>query len=295
MMTDMTKERPPSSQLPATPLSAAEWSSARGDKWNQHRVGMEATIAPVDEPLIQALDLAAPCRIADIGCGGGATTMKISRRAPAGSTVHGFDISQTMVAGAQARIPPGEFSVAFHVADVAQAPAPAQPYERLASRFGIMFFDDPPAAFANLAHWLMPGGRFAFAVWGDPAQNPCMTAVGEVLADFLTLPKPDRAAPGPFRYADPEKFCSLLDQAGFSEMEVRDWRGTLPTGGGLPAAEAAHFVLSAFGSYGDQLKQAGDTVFDEAHQALTARYSRHMQDGIVQLDAYIHVICGNRQ
>ena len=64
-----------------------------------------------------------------------------------------------------------------------------RPYDRLVSRLGMMFFEDPPAAFANLARWLAPGERFAFAVWGRPAENPWMTTVPEVVAEIIRARK----------------------------------------------------------------------------------------------------------
>ena len=144
--------------------SASDWALARGEKWRDQLTGMEAMLAPVDEPLIHALHLDAPYRVADIACGGGGTTLQILRRAPAGSVVHGFDISPALIELARDRAWP-DGRIVFEIADVATAPAPAEPYDRLVSRFGVMFFDDPPVAFANLAPWLAPGGRFAFAVW----------------------------------------------------------------------------------------------------------------------------------
>jgi trans-aconitate methyltransferase len=131
---------------------------------------MEATITPVDEPLIRALHLDAPYRIADIGGGAGGSTLEILRRAP-GSVVHDFDISPALIELARARKQPDERAIAFEIAAMATAIAPEEPYDRLASRFGIMFFDDPPAAFANLFYWLAPSGRFAFAVWGCLAEK----------------------------------------------------------------------------------------------------------------------------
>ena len=130
---------------------ASDWSAARGEKWRAQLAGMEAMLTPVNEPLIRALHLDASCRIADIGCGGGGTTLEILRRAPAGGVVHGFDISPALIEFARARKPSDERGIAFEIADMATPTAPEKPYDRLVSRFGIMFFDDPPAAFANLA------------------------------------------------------------------------------------------------------------------------------------------------
>jgi SAM-dependent methyltransferase len=274
--------------------AASDWGTARGEKWRAQLTGMEAMLAPVDPVLIQALHLDAPYRIADVACGGGGTTLEIFRRAPANTIVHGFDISPTLIEVARARTLPDERSIAFKVANIATAPAPEEPYDRLASRFGVMFFDDPQAAFANLLDWLRPGGQFAFAVWGPLAENPWMTSVREVLAEIVDIPPSDPEAPGAFRYAESSKLLTLLDRAGFRELDVRDWRGDLPMGGGMPAAEAAHFALASFSSFSELLAEAGDEVLNNARQSLTAHFSRHQQDGVVRMGARVHIVTGAR-
>jgi len=274
--------------------AASEWATARGEKWRAQLTGMEATIAPVNEPLIRALRLDAPFRIADIGCGGGGTTLEILRRAPAGSVVHGFDISPALVELARTRIRSDERAIAFEIADVATATAAEGPYDRLVSRFAIMFFDDPPAAFANLMRWLAPGGRYAFAAWGPLGENPWMTTVREVVAEVIDIPPPVPEAPGPFRYAEAGKLLALLDRAGFSELEVSDWRGALPVGGGLPPVEAANFALASFSGFSELLAEAGDKALDEARQSLTAHFAQYQRAGAVQMDACVHIFTGTR-
>lgn len=274
--------------------AASDWAAARGEKWCAQLPGMESMLMPIDEPLISALKLDAPCRIAEIGCGGGGTAMEVLRRAPAGSVVHGFDIAPKLIDLARGRPRPGERSIVFEVADMAKA-APERPYDRLISRFGVMFFDEPHAAFANLVRWLEPGGRFAFAVWGRPSDNPWMTSARDVVARLIDMPRPDPEAPGPFRYADSDKLLALLDRAGFAGLDVRDWRGALPIGGCLPPAEAACFALSSFSSLGELLAGAGDAALDEARRSLTACYSRHQRDGAVRMDACVRIFTGTRR
>jgi len=273
--------------------AAFDWAAARGEKWRDSLVGMEAMLAPIDEPLIDALELNAPYRIADIGCGGGGTTLELLRRAPNGSVVHGFDISPVLIESARARAPVTEGALAFALADVATAPPPAAPYDRLVSRFGIMFYDDPPAAFRNLAHWLEPGGRFAFAVWGPHADNAWTAIVRELAAEVSELPKPDPEAPGPYRYAQAEKLFALLESAGFAQLELCDWRGVLPVGGGLPAADAAEFALRSF-SIGEQISAAGSEAFERVRQSLTRRFAEHEENGRVHLPARVHIVTGER-
>jgi SAM-dependent methyltransferase len=275
-------------------ITASDWAAARGEKWRAQVTGMEAMLTPVDEPLIRALHLDAPCRIADIGCGGGGTTLDILRRAPAGSTAHGLDISPALIESARARLRSDEHAVAFEIADMATAAPPEEPYDRLVSRFGIMFFGDPPAAFANLLHWLAPGGQFAFAAWGRQPENPWMASVREVVAEIIDLPQPDPDAPGPFRYAETEKLLTLLDRAGFGELDVDDWRGALLIGGGLRAAEAADFALASFSSFGELLAAAGGQALNDARRSLTERFSREQHDGVVRMDACVHIFTGAR-
>jgi SAM-dependent methyltransferase len=201
------------------------------------------------------------------------TTLKILRRAPAGSIVHGFDLFPALIELACSRKRRDERPIAFEISNMATATGPQEPYGRLVSRFGIMFFDDPLAAFANLVRWLAPGRRFAFAVWGCPAENPWMTSVRQVVAEIIDLPPSDPEAPGPFRYAEADKLLTLLDRAGYGKLDVSDWRGVLPIGGGLPAAEAADFALASFSSFGELLAEAGSEALNNARQSLTARLS----------------------
>ncbi len=272
--------------------TASDWSGARGEKWRVHLTGMEATLTSVNEPLIRALHLHAPCRIADAGCGGGGTTLEILRRAPAGSIVHGFDLSPQLIDAARSRAPSGSGSIRFEIANMATAAPPKELYDRMVSRFGVMFFDDPPAAFSNLARWLARSGRIAFAVWGPLAENPWMTTIRQSVAEVIGLPAPEPDAPGPFRYAEASKLLDMLSRAGFDELNVSDWRGVLPIGGGLAAPEAANFALAAFSSFTELLAEGGDAALHSARKSLTARFSTHQAKGVVQMDACVHVFTG---
>jgi SAM-dependent methyltransferase len=271
--------------------SHINWTNARGGKWRDQLARMEAMLAPIDEPLIRALNLDTPCRIAEVGCGGGGTSLELLRQAPAGGVVHGFDISPALIEVARGRgTAPG--ALAFEIADMASATPPKGAYDRLVSRFGVMFFSDPPAAFANLARWFAPTGRFAYAVWGRPAENPWMTIVRDTVAEVICLPPFDPEAPGPFRYGDASRLLALLEQAGYGDLDVSDWRGTLPMGGELPAAEAAEFALASFSSFAEILADAGDQALREAKETLADRLFAYQKDGTVRMEACVHIITG---
>ncbi len=270
--------------------SAAEWASTRGEKWRVNAAVMEATLSPLDEPLIAALRLAGRTRIADIGCGAGGTSLAVQRRAPSGSVVHAYDISATLIEYARARTLEAGLPVTFELADVATAPLPAVRYERLYSRLGVMFFDDPAAAFARLRSWVVPGGRCTFVVWAPPEENPWLGTVRAAVERVVEVPGQEPDGPGPFRYAEQGALPSLLAQAGFRDIESREWRGALPVGGGLSAAAAANVALDAFSSFAELLAEAGAGKRDQVAEDLTSVFRRHERDGVVQIDAAVHVV-----
>lgn len=272
--------------------TATDWLTTRGDRWATHVDGLEATLAPVDAALVDALQLDGATRIAEVGAGGGGTAQRVRRHAPADAVVDAFDLVPALVALAARRAgdTPG---LHFHVADAGTHAAPGR-YDRLYSRFGVMFFDAPEAAFANLARWLRPGGRAVFAVWAAPEENPWITVAREVVATVAPTPKADPDAPGPYRYADAARLVALLERVGLTKVEARTWRGTLPVGGGVGPVEAARFALGALSNFGEQLAAAGPEAAETALRRLIPRYAAALDDGQVRLGAAVHVVTANK-
>jgi len=269
-----------------------DWATARSDKWRRQIVGLEAMLAPLDGPLIEALALDGAVRVADVGCGGGATTRAVLAAAPAGSVAHGYDLSAALIEVARRRLPAPAGGAAFEVADMGTAPPPQRRYDRLVSRMGVMFFPQPAAAFANLRRWLAPGGRFAFAVWGPVEDNVWMTETRRAVAQAIALPPIDPALPGPFRYGDADALIALLDDADFTDLRVRDWRRDLPIGAGLATAAAAQFALDAFSQFAEQLAAAGGQASTVAQHALTARFAPFAGADGVRMPARVHIVSG---
>jgi SAM-dependent methyltransferase len=272
----------------------SDWATSRGEKWRDNISGMEKMLNCIDAPLIEALRLDAPYRIADIACGGAGTTLEIYRQAPSASIVSGFDISPALIDSARARAQRFDCDIQFDVIDLGTAAAPQQPFQRLVSRFGIMFFDNPAVAFANLFNWLTPGGRFAFAVWGRASENPWMTNINQAVSAVVDIPLAPPEGPGAFRYGDKTTLNGLLEKAGFAEIEITDWHGKLPMGGEYAAAEAANFAITSFSAFAEWLIEAGGTAFSDAKKDLTARFAKHEQNGVVMMDACVLIYTGKR-
>jgi len=264
--------------------SSQTWAETRGAKWRDQLDPMEAMLTPIDTPLIAALNLADRVRIAEIGAGGGATTRAIAAAAP-GSTIEGFDISPDLIEAAKVRV---GSAARFTLADVAVF-RPAERFDRLASRFGVMFFEEPDYAFANLLQWLRPGGTLAFAVWGPGKDIAFMASVREAVAAVIDLPQPDSDLPGPCRYGDPSRLLALLEAAGFRDCAARTWRGDLQVGGGMAPDTAAEFLLAS-SSAAAPLADAGASEQARARDRLAAVCAANLCDGTVWMPARVEII-----
>lgn len=205
---------------------------------------------------MEALDPHPGERILDIGCGAGATTVELAVRVgPSGEAV-GVDVSPDAIATARRRPVPGD-QVRFVALDAGIDPL-GERYDAAYSRFGVMFFGDAVAAFANIAAALRPGGRLAWAVLGDPAANPWLVAVRDAAAPTLGVPGglPGGGRPGPFSLCDPEATRAAVDAAGFVDVAVTPVEGVLHLSGG----DAAVASMLAAGPLGAAYGSAGETA-----------------------------------
>lgn len=163
--------------------------------------------------------------VLDIGCGPGPTTMQIAAMVRPVGRVTGADISPTMVSVARTRArDAGLGDVSFVVADAQSADLGTDVYDAAFSRFGVMFFADPVAAFANVARALRPGGRLVFACWQDVSRNEWLHLPGAAaVAVSGRMPElPETGSPGPFSLSDPDRIRAILDASGYVDVTVED-------------------------------------------------------------------------
>jgi SAM-dependent methyltransferase len=160
--------------------------------------------------------------VLDIGCGNGLTSRDAARAAGPGATVLGVDLSGPMLARAeQSAKDEGVGNIRFEQADAQVYPFETGAFDVTMSRFGVMFFADPVAAFTNIASALRPGGRLAMLVWQSLAANEWMGAMRDALAVGRDLPLPPPGAPGPFGLADTGYATGVLTEAGFTDVAFR--------------------------------------------------------------------------
>ena len=194
----------------------ARWNGADGEYWTTQQERLDRTLAPVLDALLAFAEPVTGSTVIDVGCGCGATTIEFARAAGPAGRVVGVDLSKPMLAMAEERLR-GFPNTAFLSGDAATVPLLGTDAELMVSRFGVMFFGDPVAAFANLRTGLAAGGRLRFACWRAVSENPWLQApLHAVYEHAPRLPKPAAEEPGPFAFADTERVTRILTAAGFT-------------------------------------------------------------------------------
>ena len=193
------------------------WNSAATRAWADQYARMDRAVAALTKEL---LDLAAPQpgeHVLDIGCGPGTTVLELAKHVGPGGYVLGADVSEPSVARARERIAAAGLRHAeVIVADASVHPFPPDSFELTFSRFGIMFFSDPVAAFANVRRAMKPGGRLALAAFRPASEKLWPNAPLEAVRHLLPpIPTPEPEEPGPFSWADPARVHRILKGARF--------------------------------------------------------------------------------
>jgi SAM-dependent methyltransferase len=230
---------------------------------------IDTQIAPLGGEALDRIGVGAGQRVLDVGCGCGQTTLELARRVGAKGAALGADISRPMLESARARaLEAGVRNARFEHSDAQVHPFEAEAFDLVFSRFGVMFFSDPVAAFANLLRALRPGARLGFVCWQALAQNAWMLRPMAALAPLLSLQPPsDPHAPGPFAFADADRVTRILQDAGFGSVAVEGMERELLVGGGASLDDSVGFLLQ-MGPAGAALRDAAEDVRNKAAAAV---------------------------
>lgn len=194
------------------------WDGPEGDAWTDNEDWYNAAARYLTPPLFVAAAIAPSEHVMDIGCGTGETSRRAAREARAG-TAFGIDLSSRMIERARQRATDeGLRNVRFERGDAQTHPFERERFNLAISRYGSMFFDDPVAAFTNIARALRPGGRVAMLCWREIARNAWVRELRAALAAGRDLPEPPPHAPSPFAFADPDRVREILSAAGFEAI-----------------------------------------------------------------------------
>ena len=255
------------------------WSGEGGRKWLASGARIEQSIAQFGAAALKAAAPRAGEHVLDIGCGTGGTSLALAQAVGPSGKVLGLDVSPRLLEAARQR-GAGQANLSFIEADAAAHPFEPR-FDLLFSRFGVMFFADPLAAFANLRRALKPGGRMAFVCWrafkdNDWAFVPFMAA----LKHLPPIERPPADAPGPFAFADQQRVLGILARAGFADAAMTPHDGLLRQGADLDEAMA---YVQQIGPASVLLAGAPPDMVEHAKQAVRAAMAPYAQPGGVML------------
>jgi SAM-dependent methyltransferase len=222
--------------------------------------------------------------VLDVGCGFGTTTMAFAAAVGAQGRVMGLDLSAPLLDRARVRSQEqGIANVIWREDDAQNALLPGDHFDLVASRFGVMFFDDPVAAFTNLARTAKPGGRLCFVCWQAKECNPWYTFPSEALMPYIELPPPPAGGPGPFALADSERVRQLVDDAGWVGTTVDPFEPSMLEGAGGDVDRVIRHMVR--GPVAAALGNATPAARAAGLDALRAAVLSHTVDGQVRFPA----------
>ncbi|HEU4589132.1 MAG TPA: class I SAM-dependent methyltransferase [Gemmatimonadales bacterium] len=265
---------------------AALWNGPGGRAWVEAQETLDHILQPFEDLLVAAVGARARQRVLDVGCGTGSTTLAVARLLGEKGRGIGVDISEPMIAAARARAERERSPAEFILADAqAYAFEPAS-VDLVVSRFGVMFFEDPVRAFANLRRAAKAGAELWFVAWRSAAENPFMTTAERAAAPLLpNLPPRQPDAPGQFAFADRRRVASILEESGWTEIDIRpvDVPCTMPE-----KALLGH--LSRLGPVGMALQQADDRTRAQVLDTVRAAFDEYVHGAEVRFTAASWVV-----
>jgi SAM-dependent methyltransferase len=270
----------------------AYWNDAAGETWATLQERLDNQIEPLGMAAIAALAPKAGERVIDIGCGCGQTTMALAGRVGAVGSVLGVDVSRPMLAVARRRLAEQGLAQASLIEADAQTEAfEPEAFDAAFSRFGVMFFSDPTAAFANILKGLKHEGRLGFVCWRAFAENPWMGVPMAAALHLLPEPPPplDPLAPGPFAFADRNRLHAILSDAGYADITIAPQDREI----GSKTLDQAVEVALKVGPLGKVLREQPDraaAVVGSIREALSA----HLTPEGVRLDSATWIVSARR-
>jgi SAM-dependent methyltransferase len=271
------------------------WNAQFGETWVREQSELDALLGSVADLVLASSAPQPGERVLDIGCGAGATTFALARATGPDGGVEGVDISAPLLAHAERRRAAlGIANARFTLADAQDHRFPPAEADLIASRFGVMFFDDPLAAFGNLAHALRPGGRLVFAAWAGPEHNPWFTVPQRIASARLgDVPPVPPEAPGPMAFRDIPRLIRLLSEAGFADVSGE--RADIDLHHPGDAAEGAR-LASQIGPIARILREKDGTPEDHAAilAALTTEFAAFRAPDGLRIPAGINLFTARR-
>ena len=254
------------------------WSGKGGDIWVERQNAMDTMLSPLGEAALNKLNLNEGENVLDIGCGCGHTTLNIAKRISPDGQVTGLDISKPMLK--RAKESANEMSISnasFNCVDVQTDDMGEEVYSAAFSRFGVMFFEDPIAAFHNINKSLITGASLSFVCWQSPALNPWQSLFIEAVKKYVDLPSPPPRSPSPFAFMESEYVSSILEESNFQNIMIEGHDAEVNMFSGRSLSDSVKDYISinpvVSGMLKDSTEQEKTEIINSAIEAFSPYYS----------------------
>jgi SAM-dependent methyltransferase len=266
------------------------WNGVAAQAWVDAQELTDQVFRPLNGILVDASVASAGGRLLDVGCGTGSTTLAAARLLGAKGQCVGIDVSQPMIAAAQARAELDGVAARFLRADAQTYAFEPGSFDTVISRFGVMFFDDPVRAFANLLGAVRRGGDLRFIAWRSAAENPFMTTAERAAATVLpNMPARQPDGPGQFAFADRDRVHGILDESGWAEIDIRP----IDVSCGF-AATGLMAYATRFGPLGRMLPELDEPTRTRVIGAVRPAFDAYVHGDEVRFDAACWMVRARR-
>jgi len=270
------------------------WNTIAGPRWVGLEGFVERRVRAVNDLLLVRSAVRAGERVLEIGCGTGAFTVPLAEAVGERGEVLGADISAAMLTEARKRLAEtGLRNISLVEADAQTHQFEPGRFDLVTSRFGVMFFADPTAAFANILGAARREGRLCFACWGSLDDNRHWLIPYEVVLRHLgpPAPKPPRA-PGPTAFADPDYVRSFLGAAGFEAVEIH--RETPDILASTPREEAEHACIMGPSARLIDEKNPDEAARQTIRREIEEAFAAYAKDDGTRLPSTVFLVAARR-
>ena len=257
------------------------WNGGRGRAWVEVQAVVDRMFEPFSDLLLDALTAGSAGRVLDVGCGTGATTLAAAQAIGGQGRCIGIDISEPMIAAARSRAGREGSTARFICADAQTYGFETAGFDAIVSRIGIMFFDNPVKAFANLRHAAVEDAALHFVAWRSAEENPFMTTAERAAAPHvpqLSAGRPE--GPGQFAFAQKARVHRILQDSGWTEIDIRPVDVVCT----LPEKELVRY-FTRLGPLGQVIDEADDRTRTRVIETVRAAFDPYVDGEEVRFTA----------
>ena len=274
------------------------WNGPAGEKWASLASNQDSLLGRLGEAAMDAAGISTGQSVLDIGCGSGGSTFEISRRIGAAGTVWGVDISGPMLGIAADRLESHQIeNVKFSEADVTTFDFNDHYFDIAFSRFGVMFFEDPIASFSSIANSLKSKGELAFCCWRSLSKNQWFELplnAGLKICDGSDPMGAEESSyvPGPMAFKDRDRIDNILNESGFSNILIRDYKSSLVVG---LTPEIAAKNLMKIGPLSRVIQDSDNHIKALVQAELEKQLMHHVTPKGVELKSNAWIVTANKR